>query len=241
MESTQEAGKIVCRCPEDFEGSECEDYVRRRPVFGPGGESTFESVLFVLLICAAVIVTVGYVFFKKREFKSSQSVLFRNGSNVEFTAPPFMASLGHHDEILLQDTMNNHDSGFDFSGGGSSSIGGGSSTLGSITKASTTDFSNPMYDVASVGGSSSNIAPLKTSTSTSKSQDLMSSGTSQQSLQQQQQQQNQSGAPANLIANPIKSNPSKDSQFRSIALSPSSVETDKDTQMLVEEDHMEDS
>lgn len=252
-ESSQEPGKIICHCPEDFEGSECEDYVARRPVFGPGGETTLESFLFVMLILAAVVISVGYVFFKKREFKSSQSVLFRNGSNVEFTAPPFMASLGHHDEILLQDNINHHDSGFDLSGG-TSSLGGASSTLGSVTKASTTDFSNPMYDVVGgngQGGSSS----VDQSRASSINQERMSMKSSSSSQQQQQQPQPQSqsqmqlqpqpqpqsqppSGPTNLISLGNKTG-AKDSQFRSIALNPSSVETDKDTEMLVEEDRSE--
>lgn len=204
IESSQDPGKVICRCPEGFGGSECEDYVRRKPLL-PGSESVFESVLFVLLIFVAVIFAVGYVFFKKREFKSSQSVLFRNGSNVEFTAPPFMATLGH-DDILLHDNIN-QDSGFDPST--------------TTTSKASTDFSNPMYDaVGNEGGSSTLDSRISRNTSQQGSS-LMTSI-----------------APS--IASSLKSN-IRDAQFRSVALSPSSVETDKDTQMLVEEDRSEDS
>jgi len=197
VESNQSPSKIVCRCPEDYEGSDCEDYVRRRPVFS-SGESLFESILFVMLICAAFIFAAGYVFFKKREFKSSQSVLFRNGSNVEFTAPPFMASLDS-DDILLQDS-GNRDRGFN---------------QGGAPKAST-DFSNPMYDALD----SSDANDVKMSGKSHEGSSLMTSI-----------------SPS--ITSSLKSNSKDVSQFRSVSLDPSSVETDKDTQMLIEEDRSE--
>lgn len=204
--------KIVCRCPEDYEGGECEDYVKRRPVFQ--AESVFESISLILLILVAIIFAIGYVFMKKREFKSNQSVLFRNGSNVEFTAPPFMASLDNND-ILLHDNINSHhqlDSGFENSQ--SSSI-----------KAST-DFSNPMYDA--VGGGSSTI-------------DSKISKLSQQTSNGSMMASSLSPSITSSMLKIDSKFDNKDNQFRSIALNPSSIETDKDTQKLVEEDRIDDS
>lgn len=218
-ESQFDSNKIICKCPEDYEGNECEDYVRRRPVFS-SNESMFESILFVLIILTGIIFAASYVFFKKREFKSSQSVLFRNGSNVEFTAPPFMANLDSND-ILLHDNSNNTntlDSGFDNN---------------STSKAST-DFSNPMYDAVggeSVGGGNSSTINSKIS---KKSQQTTTSSGSSSSLIT-------SMSPSITSSLKSISNNNKDptNQFRSVALNPSTVETDKDTQMLVEEDRSE--
>lgn len=177
QESSSEPDKIVCKCPEDFEGATCEEYVQRRPIFS-GNDSAIESILFFFLVIATLVFAAGYIFFKKREFKSSQSVLFRNGSNVEFHAPPFLGSLDNGD-ILLRDTTS-HD---------------GSQDLNSLSKVST-DFSNPMYDV-------------------------------------------ENGEKSSQLKGNTQSKSTKDKQFRTIALSPTSVETDKDTQYLVEEDRSE--
>jgi hypothetical protein len=152
-----------------------------------------------------------------------------------------MASLGHHDDILLQDNLSHHhDSGFDMTnGGGGSSVATSIVSDSTLTKASTTDFSNPMYDV--VGGSnqgsinavdqagtekiSSTTGCLSKASTMTKSQSGSSGGSSNSSA----------SLMTGSIMSSIKSS-SKDTQFRSVALSPSSVETDKDTQMLVEED-----
>lgn len=160
---------IICHCPDDYEGIKCEDYVQRRLVYSGKESGSLESIILFFLVVATLLVAIGFIFFRKREFKSSQSVLFRNGSNVEFHAPPFIENLAHGD-ILMQDT---------------------GSDLNSVTKS--TDFSNPMYEVDTAA---------------------------------------QSVSPRN------KPN-TKDDQFRTVVLSPSSVETDKDTQMLVEEDRTE--
>jgi len=229
------SNSVVCRCPEDFSGSECEDFVRRRPLFGTGTESVFESISFVLFILACVILAIGYVLFKKREYKAGQgSVLFRNGSNVEFGAPPFMATLGHHDDILLQDNIS----------AASANIGE-SSTLSSyddstlVSKASTTDFSNPMYE-ATNGENGIGSRGVGLSGDPSELGRLAESPLPSLSTQ---------GNTSNGVSSLINASTSKDkqqlssniSQFKSISLSPSSVETDKDTQKLVEEDSMDDS
>lgn len=200
VESNQDSNKIICQCTEDFGGNECEDSVRRRPVFS-GGESIIESVLFVVLILGGIVFALGYIFLKKREFKSSQSVLFRNGTNVEFTPPPFIAGLDQGD-ILLQDSIG-HDSGMD---------------QHSTSKVST-DFSNPMYDA--IGNSDTIDSRLS-------SQPASSSNAA-------------STISASLSTNSTQKLQPKDTQFRTIALNPSTVETDKDTQMLVEEDRSEES
>ncbi|CAH1397949.1 unnamed protein product [Nezara viridula] len=92
-----DTGGLICSCPNEFTGSACEVYVQMVRTSGPS------IALIVPLIVLLVLASAGAIYYvvRKRPFgkgpvlsslTNSQSVSFRQGTNVEFGSPAFSSN-----------------------------------------------------------------------------------------------------------------------------------------------------
>jgi len=90
-------GDLACDCPREFLGRRCETYAMKAHSGGSGnmGILVIPIVILLVLLAAGAV----YVFIRKRPFgkpvlglTNSQSVSFRQGTNVEFGSPTFSSN-----------------------------------------------------------------------------------------------------------------------------------------------------
>ncbi|XP_076323457.1 low-density lipoprotein receptor-related protein 2-like [Tachypleus tridentatus] len=212
--------KLVCICPENFSGKYCEQNVFRQPVLKQSTSTGIAVIIVpIFAILIVLLLAIGlYLVLRRRNFKqggiltgSNQSVSFRSGTNVEF-APNFMRSGPH-------DTVNGEPLDADFN-------------LGDINNP--TDFSNPMYDAINMGsgvesGKKGGLYEVPAEVVNKKL-----------SLEFNNSSNNKSN-PESAVLSPssIVQRSSPQVQMRQSSLDPTLVDTDKDTQKLVEEDKSE--
>ncbi|CAN7990659.1 unnamed protein product [Ixodes hexagonus] len=182
--------QIVCRCPSEFEGMHCENFIARRRISPLSGASGVAAVLVPIIVVIIIMIVAATLFVcvRRRHFKqsglggSTQSVSFRSGTNVEFS-PNFMRNRPAE--------TNGEPLDAEFG-------------LNDVNKP--TDFSNPMYDA--LGNAPE--APAAVSVGS-----------------------------AVLHPSMVLHRSSPHVPLRQTALDPTTVDTDKDTQNLVEEDKSE--
>ena len=89
----QEQGRLVCRCPVNFEGNRCDEYVARRHIGYPSGSFITQLMAPLLLLLIAFILASGLVVYcRKRNVKPgfhAGSVLFRQREHVQFAGNQF--------------------------------------------------------------------------------------------------------------------------------------------------------
>ncbi|XP_073976140.1 low-density lipoprotein receptor-related protein megalin isoform X3 [Rhodnius prolixus] len=125
----EDGADLVCACPQDYSGSDCETLVQRTRAPGSGSTALVIPIVILLVIAAAGAI---FYFIRKRPFgkgpglsslTNSQSVSFRQGTNVEFGSPAF-SNNGPAIAEPMQDVEYSM------------------ADIGSKNR----DFSNPMYD-----------------------------------------------------------------------------------------------
>jgi low density lipoprotein-related protein 2 len=212
-----EQGNLKCECLPEFKGSSCEQSLGH--TYYPTTGST-AAIIVPIMVILLVLLAAGGVWYviRKRPFgkvarlsslSSSQSVSFRQGTNVEFNSPGFVAPNGPSDGQPIPpldgynlETINNKPR----------------------------DFSNPMYDAVqsgttadpTLGNGSSGIYEVPTDPSKPKT----ISGPFTEPVS------------AILAPSSITHRTSPQLQLRSRELDPA-ADTGKDTQNLVEEDKSE--
>ncbi|XP_071451711.1 low-density lipoprotein receptor-related protein 2 [Hetaerina americana] len=217
-----EEASLICECPPDFQGRLCDSFTQRNR--GPGGSGNRAGssataivvpIIVVLLLLAGI--TAVYFFLRKRPFgkmsglgslTNSQSVSFRQGTNVEFGSPTFTTN---------GPPVRGEPLSVEYS-------------MGDISS-KTRDFSNPMYDAVVSGAADGSEVNPTSSTPPPPTYEV----------------------PADVIANKKGISPSSVAvlppssiiqrssppQLRRRELDPTSTDTGKDTQKLVEEDKSE--
>jgi len=209
------AGTVQCRCPADYEGAHCETYLKRRPTPSESVTPAYIIVPVLLIIVAALAGAAVYVFFFRRSavakssgftgFGGSPSVSFRHGTNVEFGPTTFSGTATNGSS-----TMEPIDSEFN----------------GRDASSKSRDFSNPMYDAVGgagetpVSGSKGGIYEVPADTIKG-----MALGMDAVPL------------PASAIISPssVVHHSSPQIHIRHRELDPTTVDTGKDTQNLVED------
>jgi low density lipoprotein-related protein 2 len=133
-----ELGELKCECLPEFSGSNCEQSLGHTYI--PGSANTAAIIVPIMVIILVLIAAAGvWYVIRKRPFgkvarlpslSSSQSVSFRQGTNVEFNSPGFVGPNGPSDGATIPplegynlETVNNK----------------------------SRDFSNPMYDAVQSG------------------------------------------------------------------------------------------
>nr|CAD7412023.1 unnamed protein product [Timema cristinae] len=213
-----DTGDLICECPEDFLGRLCEDYVRKASSPGSGANTAAIVVPIVVVLLVLLMVGAVYFVFWKRPFgkspgiaglTNSQSVSFRQGTNVEFGTPTF-ASNGPQIGAEPMDVDYN---------------------LGDISSKNR-DFSNPMYDAVGTlevgptgGGEGGGIYEVPADITKSKL------GREGEVIPEP--------ASAVLAPSSIIQRSSPQIQIKHRELDPTTTDTGKDTQKLVEEDKSE--
>ncbi|XP_023703710.1 low-density lipoprotein receptor-related protein 2 [Cryptotermes secundus] len=217
-----DSGGLTCQCPMDFHGEFCDDYVRKAPV--PGTGSNTAAIVIPIVVILLILLASGAVYFvlRKRPFgkgtglgglSNSQSVSFRQGTNVEFGTPTF-ATNGPQGRMEPMDVEYN---------------------MGDIG-AKNRDFSNPMYDAldgsgpTGNGGSGGGIYEVPSDVTKSK----VTAGNGEVEVLPHPEPASAVLAPSSVIQ---RSSPQIHIRHRE--LDPSSTDTGKDTQKLVEEDKSE--
>lgn len=212
--------QIVCRCPSEFEGMHCENFIARRRISSLGGASGVAAVLVPIIVVLIIMIVAATLFVcvRRRHFKqsglggSTQSVSFRSGTNVEFS-PNFMRT--------RQAETNAESLDADFG-------------LNDVNKA--TDFSNPMYDAIGNADSTAGAGETGKGGLYEVAGDVFdkkydkNSGTNKAPP---------SVGSAVLHPSMVLHRSSPHVPLRQTALDPTTVDTDKDTQNLVEEDKSE--
>lgn len=128
-EAEEGSHNLICKCPEDFSGAFCDTFVLKNQA-----QSSTSMFFIVPLVILLVLLSGGAVFYflRKRSFgkgpglgslTNSQSVSFRQGTNVEFGSPAFSSN----GPSIPAETMESNYSMADIS-------------------SKNRDFSNPMYD-----------------------------------------------------------------------------------------------
>ncbi|XP_066998103.2 low-density lipoprotein receptor-related protein 2 [Anabrus simplex] len=217
------AGNLECECPPDFLGSFCDIYVQRTRAPGEGPNTA--AIVIPIIVCLLVLLSAGVVYFvlRKRPFgkgtglgglTNSQSVSFRQGTNVEFGSPTFAANgpQGRGEPMDVEYNMGD---------------------IGSKNR----DFSNPMYDAlgnieggpTGNGGSGGGIYEVPADVTKLKA----GSNGEVEAIPHPE--------PASAILAPssVIQRSSPQIHIRHRELDPSSTDTGKDTQKLVEEDKSE--
>ncbi|XP_075155675.1 low-density lipoprotein receptor-related protein megalin [Haematobia irritans] len=141
-------GELMCECLGDFKGDHCEQ--NAAGMFGHGGANV-TAVVVPIMVILLVLLAAGGVWFviRKKPFgklarlptlTSSQSVTFRQGTNVEFNAPGFPgpnAPVGTTTgDVAPLEGYN----------------------LQTVNTGKTRDFSNPMYDAVQSGATDPSIS-----------------------------------------------------------------------------------
>ncbi|XP_013773508.1 low-density lipoprotein receptor-related protein 2-like isoform X2 [Limulus polyphemus] len=203
--------KIVCKCQKNFNGIHCENYLGREPV--PTKSSTVDIAAIIVPIFVILIVlllAIGiFLIIRRSNFK--QGGLSGSNQSVSFRSGTNVEFSPTFMRNGPQDTANGEPLDAEFN-------------LGDVNKP--TDFSNPMYDAVNLeagkGGGLYEVPaevvnkklPLKSNNKPSTESAVLS--------------------PSSIIQHS-----SPQVQVRQTALDPTSVDTGKDTQKLVEEDKSE--
>lgn len=226
-----DAGKPVCKCPVNFEGSFCDEHVARRHIGNRYVGPLVGQLLapFLLLGIAIVLASGLYVYFKRRSVihKSSAfgegSVLFRNGAHVQFAT-------GRGRGGCSNGSITDTDCG--------SSIGEPMNGMFDMGDLKNGEFANPMYEAirhnetnrAKEEQAASAIYDLPENFDLQKAPDS-GNGTSKKSAL---------GSAVLSLSSIIHRGTAATAAFgRQASLNPSSIDTGKDTQQLVEEDKSE--
>jgi low density lipoprotein-related protein 2 len=223
-----DGGKPVCKCPVNFEGNFCDEHVARRHIGARYGAPLVGQLLApFLLLCIAMVLASGlYVYFKRRSVLSKSStygdgsVLFRNGAHVQFAT-------GRGRGSSTNGSINDGDC---------SSIGEPIDGMFDMGDLKTGEFANPMYEAirhnetnTAKEEQASAIYDLPDNFDAEKSSDALNSN-----------KKSALGSAVLSLSSIIHRGTSGNSPFgRQAALNPSSIDTGKDTQQLVEEDKSE--
>ncbi|CAB3367800.1 Hypothetical predicted protein [Cloeon dipterum] len=144
-------GGVVCECPPDFQGDHCLDHVARTRV--PGADSRSATIFYLLLVLVLILAGAGaaFLFLRYRPFGkgsmlgSTQSVSFRQGTNVEFGGPIGAAgAMNLAAGAGVAPAAEPMDAAYD---------------MGELSEGKTRNFSNPMYDALGAGSSAAAVGP----------------------------------------------------------------------------------
>ncbi|KAG8239824.1 hypothetical protein J437_LFUL019394, partial [Ladona fulva] len=216
-----EEANLVCECPPDFQGRLCDSYTQRNHGIGgnanrAGASATAVVVPIIVIILLVAGATAVYFFLHKRPFgkmgglgglTNSQSVSFRQGTNVEFGSPTFTTN----GPPVRGEPLN-----VEYS-------------MGDISS-KTRDFSNPMYDAVTGAGDGSDINPTSSTPPPPTYEVPADVIAGKKAI-----------SPSSVAVLPPSSIIQRSSppQLRRRELDPTTTDTGKDTQKLVEEDKSE--
>lgn len=214
--------QIVCRCSSEFEGMHCENFIARRRISSLGGASGVAAVLVPIIVVLIIMIVAATLFVcvRRRHFKqsglggSTQSVSFRSGTNVEFS-PNFMRT--------RQAETNAESLDADFG-------------LNDVNKA--TDFSNPMYDALGNADGTAGAGETGKGGLYEVAGDVFDKKYDKNCFDSTNKAPPSVGS-AVLHPSMVLHRSSPHVPLRQTALDPTTVDTDKDTQNLVEEDKSE--
>eukprot|EP00088_Acartia_fossae_P013690 TRINITY_DN1723_c0_g1_i1.p1 TRINITY_DN1723_c0_g1~~TRINITY_DN1723_c0_g1_i1.p1 ORF type:complete len:1546 (-),score=413.53 TRINITY_DN1723_c0_g1_i1:1367-5629(-) len=137
--------ELVCNCPDAFTGSYCQ--IGQEKV-APGGVSNASIVVPVLLIILVILCASAlYIYYHRKRGESkllslSNSVSFREGSNIEFEGPNFNPQNFATQKVTLDPGATTTATSTDPNGAANDDT-------------SSRDFSNPMYDMKNSSNASS--------------------------------------------------------------------------------------
>ncbi|XP_067141896.1 low-density lipoprotein receptor-related protein 2 isoform X5 [Centruroides vittatus] len=202
------AGKIICRCPENFVGVHCSVMVQQGAISLASHSNTAAIIIPILVILLILVTATGLLcFFRQKNLKSgslvnhNQSVSFRIGTNVELPTPSLRN--GTQDNIYKEPL----DAEFH---------------LEDTEKP--TDFSNPMYDAIDTMGVEPTDKEVGLYEVPGELMDKDAFGSVYNG-----------GKAAILTPSDVVHWSSPPIQIRQTSLDPVTTDSDKDTQKLVEE------
>ncbi|RWS16465.1 low-density lipoprotein receptor-related protein 2-like protein [Dinothrombium tinctorium] len=207
---------LVCKCQPDFEGTYCDDYISKSPLTHSKSSVTAIIIPILVILIISILIIAFVLFFRKRHFKpgfNNQSVSFRSGTNVEFSGPTFMHNSPH-------ETANGEPLDGEFN-------------LGDMKQ---TDFSNPMYEAL---GNTDNVKDGSFGDSQGGGLYEVPDNVIDKKIIKDNSYDKGIAGSAVLPPSSVVHRSSPPIQLRQTALNPTSIDTDKDTQHLVEEDKSE--
>ncbi|XP_046995596.1 low-density lipoprotein receptor-related protein 2 [Schistocerca americana] len=222
QEADDGSSDLVCECPKEFAGKFCGTYLQHATEGGSGPSTATIVVPIVVILLVLASAVALFIVFRKHPFgkapglgglTNSQSVSFRQGTNVEFGSPAFAANGPQGTRVEPIDAEYNM------------------RDVGPKNR----DFSNPMYDAlgnvtggqTGNGGGGGGIYEVPADVAKSK---IGSNG----EVDMMPEPASAILAPSSIIQ---KSSPQIHIRHRE--LDPTSTDTGKDTQKLVEEDKSE--